>query len=134
MATTYLDLSVEQFRLALRTDCVIGVQNDIMPTDSFQFRGAAYAFGDLRTILAGVAKSPAPFGVAFEADGASAMVGVDSVHHWRPDESTTMRPLPAFGLNHPELFEGALRDDSGLLLVMRPAALAQLTAAIQHDI
>lgn len=133
-ATTYLDLGVGVFRLALRADCVVGVQRDIEPTQNVEFRGQKYAFADLRALFANGGEEPAPYGVAFEVDGSVAMIGVESVDHWRPGESASLRPLPGFGLGNLQLFEGALRDDRGLLLVLRPAFLAQLTTANQRDI
>ena len=63
-----------------------------------------------------------------------ASVTVDGVDHLRPGEQAAERPVPRFGLTQPDLFKSALRVGDGLVLLLEPTAVAQLTASKERDI
>jgi hypothetical protein len=58
-------------------------------------------------------------------------VGVERVTHQRVALSDVM-PVPAFGLQHPDLFAGVVRSNQGLLMVLDPAHLAGLAGGIRE--
>jgi hypothetical protein len=127
--TTYLALAVGRFRLALNGDRVLAILADVPCRDSLMVRNETVAFVDLQAWFVGRPRTTAPFAVAFEVGGGRAAVGVDRVDHIRLQTATTPRPVPRFGLKTPLLFAGALRDPTGLLLVLDPEVLGALTAA-----
>jgi hypothetical protein len=125
-ATTFLDLHVGQFRLALSADHVLGVVPEASPPVAL--RGEQLPFCDLSTLFAETQRPRAPFAICFEAGSARVAVGVDRVDHLRVTTDAKLLTMPTFGLRLPELFLGILRDPSGLLLVLSPVRLAELTA------
>ena len=128
--TTYLDLTVGRYSLALLARTVLMVQQDVALGPTFELRGLEVPLADLAAVFGGPTRREAPFVVAFEADDRTAAVGVDRVSHLRHRERPLVRRLPGFGLTRPELIEGALGDGGRLLLVLSPAALMALT----HDV
>jgi hypothetical protein len=133
-AATFLDLAVGRFRLALRADCVLGVLNDVSIDEPVHFRGATFRLVDLGALMVGEHRDRVPFAVAVETDAGRIAAGVDAVGHLNPGQAPKVRALPSFGLQTPELFDGVLTDERGLLLILRPSSIVRLTAVNERDI
>ena len=126
--TTYLALRVGRYRLALNGDRVLAILGDVPTAGSVTVHGEALALVDLQAALCKGKRPMVPFAVAFEIGGRRGAIGVDRVNHLRLTASTTLRPVPSFGLKAPDLFAGAVCDTEGLLLVLDPQALGALIA------
>lgn len=131
---TYLDLAVGRFRLALRADSVLGVLQDLATDAPVRFRGTAFPLVDLAASMSGERRDRVPFAVVLETDAGRIAAGVDAVGHLNPGHTPTLRAIPRFGLQQPELFDGVLTDERGLLLILKPASIARLTAVNERHI
>jgi len=122
LETTYLDLAVGGFRLALSARAVIGVQQDVAVAPALELRGQRLRFLDLASGFGGATRRVAPFVIAFESGPGPAAVGIDAVNHLRLHEAPLVA-VPPFGLARPALWTGAVRSGSTLLFVLHPEAL-----------
>ena len=129
LTTTFLDLAVGHYRLALKTDCVVGILADQPALPTLRFREAEVPLVDLSSTFSGRARAQVPFVVAVEARSGRVLLGVDTVGHLRLAADARLLPLPGFGLARPDLFSGVLRDGQGLLMLLSPEALPTLSAA-----
>lgn len=128
-ATSFLDLVVGPYNLALRTACVLSVLQDVPASTSLSFRGRRLPCVHLSDLLADRPQASMAFVVAIETRHAWVAVGVDDIDHLQRGDVPTLVRLPGFGLAHPTLFEGALRFSDRLLLVLEPMALSELVQA-----
>ncbi|OGQ92095.1 MAG: hypothetical protein A2289_24140 [Deltaproteobacteria bacterium RIFOXYA12_FULL_58_15] len=129
--TTFLGIEVGPFKLALPAERVVGVLTEVPVAGTALFRGENLPFVDLSQSFCNTDRQVAPYAVVFEANAPSesvhrAIVGVDAVDHLRPGDSPAWLTMPRFGLHRPDLFEAALRNNDGLLLILRPSELAKL--------
>lgn len=138
--TTYLDMTVGPFRLALRTRCVVIVNQDVSLTEpEVVFRGALvatvelraervplirFSTGDRRTLEPG---DRVPFIVAVDGPTGPVALAADRVGYVH-NLGTTRLAVPHFGMLSPDLFEGAVRAEEDLLLLLAPPALSRLAA------
>ena len=123
--TTYIEVGVGVFRLALPAHHVGGIITDVMVGEVTPFRGERLPVIDLAAVFAGVRRLIAPFAAAVESSrGQRALIGVDRVAHQRI--VGTLVPVPTLGLLRPDLFEGALRLGGDLILVLAPRVLVTL--------
>lgn len=122
--STYIGATVGAFRLALPESSVAGVITDVLVGEPASFRGQRLPVVDLKAVFDGERRLIAPFAIVVEARGERILVGVDAVAH-TPIRATAL-PVPKLGLLRPDLFEGALRDASGLTLVLSPRSLIGL--------
>jgi hypothetical protein len=112
--SSYLDLRVGPFALALRAELVRAVHQD-----------ATGSLCDLASLFGAPERAVVPFAIVTEARGAELRLGVDRVGHLRGVTGRAV-PVPPLGLFAPELFEGAVRHGPDILLVIAPAAVAAL--------
>lgn len=64
-----------------------------------------------------------PFAVAVELEGGTVALGADRVDYLALSQRLV---VPRFGLRHPHLFEGALRAEGEVWLILAPRGLARL--------
>jgi hypothetical protein len=124
--STYLDVSVGPYELALQANVVLAVQYEVRFQNPLELRGRKLPLVDLAATFVGTRREQLPFVVAIEVGGVAAAVGVDRVGHLERVTAPRLSAVPAFGLAEPELFEGALRAGGRLVLVLRPAGLVAL--------
>jgi hypothetical protein len=127
---TYLDLTVGHYSLALAARSVLTVAHDVDLGRGLSFGGGPLRAVDLAVLFGAAPRRRVPFAVAFENDGTIGAVGVDNVGHLRRQHDSPITAIPAFGLARPELIEGGLREEGRLLLLLRPAALIELTSLV----
>jgi hypothetical protein len=118
---TCLELIVGPYALALRAAVVLQIVEAVPTGEPFTFRQRRWPVCDLGEALAGVHRRTLPYALAIEAAGEAAVLGVDRIAHVIGTPLPTA--LPTFGLTRPDLFEGALRHEGRLLLLLSPAAL-----------
>jgi hypothetical protein len=113
---SYLDLRVGPYLLALRAAFVHGVHpggHDLgIPSC------------DLAALFGAPPRPAAPFFVVTLGGSPLLALGCDGVGHLRGVSGKAV-PLPRLGLLAPEVFEGAVRHEGRLLLVLAPAAVAR---------
>jgi len=145
--TTYLEMTIGAYRLAVRTDRVTAVQQEVdvdpvLPegggprgpvSAEVKVRGVTVPLVDLRGDASGEMGSgsiadvvPFVVGLALAGDGGTAVaVAADRIDYVGAQHGLPVR-LPAFGLRNPELFEGAVRHGDDLLLILAPGGVAAL--------
>ena len=122
--STYLAITVGDFRLALPTAAVHGVITDVLNGEPTSFRGQRLPVIDLAAVFAGKRRLVAPFAVVTSARGEVFIIGVDRVAH-EPLRGNSIA-VPKLGLLRPDLFEGALRGADGLTLILSSRSLIGL--------
>ncbi len=122
--STYIAITVGDFRLALPAGAVHGVVTDVLNGEPTPFRGQRLPVIDLAAVFAGKRRLVAPFAVVSSSRGDIVLLGVDRVAH----EALRGTPVavPKLGLLRPDLFEGALRAPGGLTLILSPRSLIGL--------
>lgn len=135
-----LELRVGPFHLAVRSRHVVAAEEGhliggpLSPPDPNQYRlrRELVTFRDLQPALGGPPRYDIPFVVTVEAGGTRMALGVDAIGRlYDLEGQTTAVALPTFGLTDPALFEGAVRAENGLLLVLQPQKImARLAAQI----
>src|SRR4051812_17204225 len=115
--TSFLDLAVGPYSLALHTRCVLSVLQDVPAAAALSFRDQQVPCLDLSYALAGRPHERLPFVIMLEAADRWAAIGVDDVDYLHPGEVSGLMRLPRFGLLRAELYEGALRGADRLLVV-----------------
>jgi hypothetical protein len=122
---TYVVTQVAGFRLAIPQGAVQGVTTDVLTGGPTRFRGERLPVVDLAALFADAHRLVAPFAVAVEHRGRKALVGVDDVSS-SVVSGGALVPVPKLGLMRPDLFEGALRVEGSIVLVLAPRSLVTL--------
>lgn len=103
---------------------VQGVLTDVPTFGATRFRGERVPVVDLAALFVESHRMVAPFAIAVEHRGQRSLVGVDTVA--AQVLSGDLIPVPKLGLLRPDLFEGALRISSEIVLVLAPRSLVTL--------